>query len=193
MLSPFLVISSPIPALHAFMWMDHNSHTHQLRSHCPGIPLHWSIEPSLKQELFLPLMSNKVILYYMCNWSNGSLHVCSFICGLVLGKSQGSGWLILFSFYWVAIPFCSFSPFSNSSISVPKLNPMFSYKHPHLYVRLCLADPIMRHTYQASVIMHLSSAIVSGFGVCIWDVFQGREVSGWLIQSLIDSFSTWFH
>jgi len=37
-----------------------------------------------------------------------------------------------------------------------------------------------RQLYQAPVSKHfLASAIVSGFGVCMWDEFPGRAVSGW--------------
>jgi hypothetical protein len=49
-------------------------------THCnfpPDIPLHWGIEPSQDQGLLLPLMTNKAILCYICNWSHGWLHVYS--------------------------------------------------------------------------------------------------------------------
>jgi hypothetical protein len=57
----------------------------------PGIPLHWSIELSQDQEPSFPLMPNKAILCYICSRSNGSLHVCSLVGGLVPGNSGGSG------------------------------------------------------------------------------------------------------
>jgi hypothetical protein len=46
------------------------------------------------------------------------------------------------------------------------LSPSIGCQHPHL----ALAEPLRRHPYQALVSMHfLASAIVSGFGVYIWD------------------------
>jgi hypothetical protein len=33
---------------------------------CPGIPLHWGIEPPQDQRPLLPLMSYKAILCYIC-------------------------------------------------------------------------------------------------------------------------------
>jgi hypothetical protein len=59
--------------------------------HHPGIPLHWSIEPSQNQGPLLPVMHNKAILCYICIWSHGSLHVYSLVSGLVLGSSGGRG------------------------------------------------------------------------------------------------------
>jgi len=44
---------------------------------CPGIPLHWGMEPSQDQGPLLPLMSDKAILCCTCNYSHGSLHVYS--------------------------------------------------------------------------------------------------------------------
>jgi hypothetical protein len=57
---------------------------------------------------------DRAILLYICDWSYGSLHVSSLVDDLVPGES---GWLILFSL-WVANPFSSFIPFSNSSIGL---------------------------------------------------------------------------
>ena len=87
MLSPFLVshlkIPYPIPLPPAhYPW--------------PLIPLHWGIEPSQDQGPFFPLMSDKAILCYICGWSHGSLHVYSFVHGLVPGSSGGSGWFLVF-------------------------------------------------------------------------------------------------
>ena len=44
----------------------------------PSIPLHKGIEPFQDQELLLPLMSDKVILCYICIQSHGSFRVYSF-------------------------------------------------------------------------------------------------------------------
>ena len=51
-------------------------------------------------------------------------------------------------------------------------------------IRICiskaLAEPLRKHTYQAPISKHfLASAIVSGFGVYIWDRSPGGAASGW--------------
>jgi hypothetical protein len=52
-----------------------------------------SIEPSQDQGPLLPLMTNKAILCYICDWSHGSLHVYSLVGCLVSGHSGGF-WLV---------------------------------------------------------------------------------------------------
>ena len=52
-----------------------------------------------------PIVPDKVILYYICSWSYGSLHVYSLVGGLVSGSSGVSGWLILSFFLWGCRPF----------------------------------------------------------------------------------------
>jgi hypothetical protein len=76
-------------------------------------------------------MPNKVILCYICGWSHGSLHVYSLVGGSVPGSSGRGGQVVWYccSFYVVASPFSSFSPFSNSSIGDSLLNPIFGCKH----------------------------------------------------------------
>jgi hypothetical protein len=109
--------------------------THLLLSPHPGIPLCWGIKPSQNQGPLLPLMPNKAILCYICNWSHGSLHVYSLFGGLLPGSSGGGGlvgWYCCSS-YGVANPFSSFSPSSNSSTGVPVLSPMVSCEHLPLY------------------------------------------------------------
>jgi hypothetical protein len=64
MLSPFLV--SPLKTPYASP------------PTCPGIPLHWGIEPTPDQEHLLPLMS-KAILCNTYSWSHGS-PPCVFFC-----------------------------------------------------------------------------------------------------------------
>jgi hypothetical protein len=108
--------------------------THPLPVPCPGIPLHWGIKPSQVQGTLLPLMSNKDILFYVCSWSHGSLHVYSLVGSLVSGSAEGSGWLIVFFFQWVANPFSSFMPFSSSFIGNPMLSSMVGCKYPFLYL-----------------------------------------------------------
>ena len=53
-----------------------------------------------------------------------------------------------------------------------------------------LAEPLRRQQYQAPVSKNfLASAIVSGFGVCMWDGSPGGAVSGWpFLQSLFQVF-----
>ena len=38
-------------------------------------PLHWGIKPPQDQGPSVPLMPDKAILCYICNWSHGPLHV----------------------------------------------------------------------------------------------------------------------
>jgi hypothetical protein len=97
----FIYISNFIP-FPGFPYKNPLSHppspcspTHPFMLLCPGIPLHWGIEPSLDQGTLLPLMSNKAILCYICSWSHGFLHVYSLVGGLVPGSSGDTGWFIL--------------------------------------------------------------------------------------------------
>ena len=84
-------------------------------------------------------MAGKVILCYICSWNHGLLHAYSLIGGLVPGSSAvvvvGG---ILFgcycSLYRVAKPFCSISPFSNSSIEDPVLSPKSGCEQLPLYL-----------------------------------------------------------
>ena len=64
----------------------------------------------------------------------------------------------------------------------------------HLCICQALAEPLRRQLYQAPVSKYLLvSAIVSGFGICIWDEFLGGAVSGWpFLQSLLFSFFVCF-
>jgi hypothetical protein len=64
----------------------------------------------------------------------------------------------------------------------------------HICIGQDLAEPLRRQLYQAPVKKHfLASAIVSGFGVCMWDGSPGGAVSGWpLIQSLFHSLPLYF-
>jgi hypothetical protein len=57
-----------------------------------------------------------------------------------------------------------------------------------------LTEPLRRQLYQAPVSKHfVASAIVSGFGVCMWDGSSGGKVSGWpFLQSLLHSLSLYF-
>jgi hypothetical protein len=92
MLSPFLTtpwiipIPSHPPSPHPpLLWGC--SHTHSLLPTYPGIPLHCNINPSQDQGPLLPLLSDKSILWYIYDWSHGSLHVYSLAGGLAPGSS----------------------------------------------------------------------------------------------------------
>jgi hypothetical protein len=127
--------SVSLPSPSASMRVLPHPPTHPLPPHCPGISLHWGIQPSQDQGPLLPLIPDKAILCYLCSWSHGSLHVYSSVGGLVPG-SCGRGGLVGWycgSFYGVGNPFSFFSPFPNSTIGVPMLNPMVGWEHPHLY------------------------------------------------------------
>jgi hypothetical protein len=57
----------------------------------------------------------------------------------------------------------------------------------HFCICKALAEPLRRQLYQAPVSRFLlASAIVSGFGGCLWDGSPGGAVSGWsFLQSLL--------
>ena len=61
----------------------------------------------------------------------------------------------------------------------------------NIWIGQDLAEPLRRQLYQAPDSKHiLASAIVSGFGVCMWDGSPCRAVSGWsFLQSLFHSLS----
>jgi hypothetical protein len=71
-----------------------------------------SIEPPWDQGPLLPLMPDKAIPCYICNWSHVSLHVYSLVGGLVPGGSGVSGWLILWFFLWGRKPLQLLQSFS---------------------------------------------------------------------------------
>jgi hypothetical protein len=97
-------------------------------SHCPGITLHWGIQPSQDQVPLL-LMPDKDILCYICSWGHRSLHVDSLFGSLVPGSFGGSSWLILF-FLWGCKPL----QLLTSSIGVLVLSLMVGCEHLPLYL-----------------------------------------------------------
>jgi hypothetical protein len=78
--------------------------TNPVQSPCPGIPLHWAIEPSQDHGPLFPLMTDKVILCYIYDWSHRSLHVYSLVGCFVPGSLGVSSWLILLFFLWRCKP-----------------------------------------------------------------------------------------
>jgi hypothetical protein len=156
--------------------------------------LHWGIKASPDQVPFLPLMPNQGILRYYAGAM--SLHVYAFVGGLVAGSSgRLVNWYC--SSYGVANPFSFFRPFSNSSIEDP-IEDLCSVQWLGASICLCicqaLAEPLRRQLYQAPISKHfLAPAIVSGFGICIWDGSPGGTVSGWpFLQSLFHTLSLYF-
>jgi hypothetical protein len=99
--------------------------THTLPPPGSHIPLYWGIEPSQDHGPLLPLMSDNIILCYICSWSHGSLQVYSLVGGLVPGSPEGLvGW-------------CSFSyglqtPSAPSVCSLTQSDHINSYKGRHL-------------------------------------------------------------
>ena len=101
MLPSFLISPPKTPLSHP---PSPCSLVHPLLLPCPGITLHWGIEPSQDQWPLLPLMTNKAILCYICSWNQESLHVYSLVGGLVPGSSGGTGWFILLFLLWDCNP-----------------------------------------------------------------------------------------
>jgi hypothetical protein len=64
----------------------------------------------------------------------------------------------------------------------------------HIHIGQNMAESFRRQLYQAPVSKHfLASAIVSGFGVCMWDGSPGGAVFEWtFLQSLLHSLSLYF-
>jgi len=143
---------------------------------------------------FLLLTSDKATLCYICSWSHGSLHVYSLFGGLVPGSSGGV--------FLIGIVVLSMGLQTPSAPSILFLTPLlgtpFSVQPLISSIRLCIcqapAESLRRQLHQAPVSMHfLASAIVTGFGDCIWDGSPGGAVSGWpFLQSLLHSFSLYF-
>jgi hypothetical protein len=136
---------------------------------CPGILIHWGIKPSQDQGPFLPLMSNKTILCYTCDWSHGSLHVCSLVGGLVPVISGVTGWFTLLFLLWGCKPILILGPFSSSSIGDPVLSPIVGWEHLPLYLsgtgRASQETAISGSCQQTIVGIHNS--------VCVWWLYVG--------------------
>ena len=88
---PFPYLPSKKPLCHI---PSSCSPTHPLLLPCPGSPLQWGIWTSQEQGPLLPLMSNKVILCYICSWSYRSLHVYSLVGGLFSPWELWGYWLV---------------------------------------------------------------------------------------------------
>jgi hypothetical protein len=142
------------------------------------------MEPLQDQKHLLPLMQLEPCVTLACTlW--------------LVVYSLGALWDLIgeycFSSYGDANPFSSFSHLSNSYIGDPMLSPMDGCYWSDC-IGQALAQPLRRQLYQAPVSMHfLASAIVSGFGVCIWDGSPGGAVyGGSFLQSLLPILSLYF-
>jgi hypothetical protein len=136
--------------------------THSLLPHHPIILLGWGIEPSQDQGLLLPLMPDKAILWYICSWSHGSLHVNSLVGGLVPGSfRRGSlvGWYCCSSF-GVANAY-TVSPFS---LHWGHRSHFDGWLQASTSVSVRLWQPLRRQPYQASV----SKDFLASATVGIW-------------------------
>ena len=76
---------SPLPFASMRVFLHSLTHSHLTASSYAG----WGFKPPQDQGPSLPFMSDKAILYYVCIWSHGALHVYSLVGGLV---SESSGW-----------------------------------------------------------------------------------------------------
>jgi hypothetical protein len=89
--------------------------------------------------------------------------------------------LILLFFLWDCKPPSAPSFFSLT----PPLGTPCSFRWLTVSIHLCicqaLAEPLRRQSYQAPISMHfLALAIVSGFGVCIWDgMYEEKDIQRW--------------
>ena len=122
----------PISPPYASMRVLSHTPTH---SHLTALTFPYSeIEPSQDQGSLLLLMPDSAILWYICNWCHGSLHVYSLVGNLVPVSSGWSGWLILLFLLWSCKPYSLFRLYSNSSIGVPVFIIMVGCVHLPLYL-----------------------------------------------------------
>jgi hypothetical protein len=148
--------------------------THPLLLPCPHIPLNWDTYWAfIGLRNTPPIDANKATLCYMCSWSLGSLDVYSLVGGL---GPRSSGWgeigWYCCSSYGVANPFSSFSPFSNSSIGYPTLNPMVDCKHLLLYL-----SGSARASHEITTSGSFQQALLGILNsVWIWHILDGSPV-----------------
>jgi len=139
--------------------------TNPLPPHCPGILLHWGIEPSQDQGPLLPLMLDKAILC-ICSWSHGSLFVWWF-----------SPWeLWRFGLVdMVVLPMGLQIPSAPSVFSLtPSLGFLCSVQWLAMSICLCicqaLEEPLRGQLYQASVSKHFLAIHNS---IWVWCLYMG--------------------
>jgi hypothetical protein len=116
--------------------------THQLLLPCPEIFVYWVIQPLQDQGPLHPLMPNKVILWYTCGWSHGSLHMYSLVGPLVSGSSGGSAWLIFLFFLWDYKSLQLLSPLTNSLRTLCSV--LCLAVSIHISICQALAEPLRR-------------------------------------------------
>jgi len=119
----------PIPSPSPCFYEGAPHSTHPLPPHHSGISLHLgnSILKGFCSYRCLTMPSSAT--YWLEPW----VHLYSLVGGLVPGSSGGVGWYCC-SFYGVANPFSSLSPFSNSPIRDPILSPMVGCEQLPLYL-----------------------------------------------------------
>jgi hypothetical protein len=148
MLSPFPVFPPETPYLILTPPASMRVFTHPLLPPHPAIPLHWGIEPSQDQGPLLSLMTDMVILCYICDWSHGSLYVYSLVSGLVPG-SYGGVWLvhIVVPLIELQLPLAPsvLSPLLGTPCSVQWLGASIC-----LYICQAQAEPLRRQPYPNS-------------------------------------------
>jgi len=91
----------PIPCPNPGFYEGAHSFTH-IPFHLLDLtfPYTGGIKPYHDQGPLFPMMPNKAILCFICDWSHRSIPVFSWDGGLVPGSSGVSGWLILLFFFW---------------------------------------------------------------------------------------------
>ena len=118
-------LSYPLPTC---FYESASPQTNLYPPHCLGIPLYWGTK-----DLYSYDARQCCPLLYMGLEPKVSLCV-PFVGGLVLVSSGGLvGWYYT-SFYGIANPVRSFSPFSSSFIGVPVLSPMLGCEHLPLFL-----------------------------------------------------------
>ena len=115
----------------------------------------------------------------------------SFIGALVLGSS--GVWMVVIVVLPMELQIPSAPSVLISSIGVPRLSSMDGSEYM-LYICQALSEHLRRQLYQAPVNKHLlTSTVVSGFGVYIWDGSPGGAVSEWLfLPFLLYTLSPYF-
>ena len=154
----------------------------------PGLPLHWGIGPSqdpapasppIDDWLGYPLqhihLEPQVLPGVFFDWGFSSKELLGY-------------WLVHID----VPPMGLQTPSGPWALSLaPSLGTLCTIQWMTVSIHFCicqeLAEPLRRQHYQAPVSKHLlASAIVSGFGGCLWDGSPGGAVSGWsFLQSLL--------
>jgi len=165
---PLLLLSST-PSL--CFYEDAPTPTYPLQPQHSGINLHWRSKPLQDQGLFLTLVLDNLDI---CSWRHGSLHVYSWVGGLVQVRLVDIVVIPIVMQTLSAPSVFSLNPLLESPCSVQWLAATIV-----ICISMALAEPLMGHPYLAPPSKNiLASAIVTGFGGCKWDGSPGGAVSG---------------